>query len=190
MPSICRPVVPLSCLLAAVSCGLLCGCATGSGTVPPWASQVLVAVGLQSPAPPPPPEALIELHASSLLNAASDGVALPTVVQLRWLDDPAAFQRAGYERLAAGDGARELVLAPGRTLSLRERVPVGAQALGVAALFRSPAPGRWKLVFPLPAPQPIRLALHRCALVLVSGAAWEPPAGADRLGDLRCPSSE
>lgn len=169
---------------------LLCGCAAGGDAAAPWASRVMAAVGLKPAAPPPPPEAVIELHASALLNAAADGVAVPTVVQLRWLDDPAAFQRAAYERLAAGDGARELVLAPGRTLTLREPVPAGARALGVAVLFRAPAAGRWKLVFPLPPPRPIRLALHRCALVLVSGQAWEPPAEADRLGDLRCPSTE
>jgi len=182
------PCITRCCALFAC---LLCGCAAGGdAAAPPWASRVLAAVGLVPAAAPPPAVAVIELHASALLNAAADGVAVPTVVQLRWLDDPSAFQRAAYEGLASGDGARELVLAPGRTLSLRERVPAGARALGVTALFRAPAPGRWKLVFPLPADRPIRLALHRCALVLVSGAAWEPPAGVDRLGDLRCPSSE
>lgn len=178
-----------ACLSTLLSC-LLCGCAAPGDAAAPWTTRALAALGLAPVAPAPPPETVLELHASPLLNAAADGVAVPAVVQLRWLDDPAAFQRAPYERLVAGDGARELVVAPGRSVTLRERAPAGARALGVVALFRAPAPGRWKLVFPLPATQPIRLSLHRCALVIASGTAWQAPAGADRLGDLRCPSTD
>ncbi|MCC9597799.1 MULTISPECIES: type VI secretion system lipoprotein TssJ [unclassified Rubrivivax] len=188
MTRLVRSIALLGCC---VGLTLLAACAAPAGGAASWSTRLLAAAGL-GPAPQPvPPEAVVELHASAVLNAGADGVPVPAVVQLRWLEDPAAFQRAGYERLAAGgDGVREIVLAPGRTLTLRERPPAGTRALGLAVLFRAPASGRWKLMFPLPAAQPIRVSLHRCALALASGAAWDAPPGADRLGDLRCPSSD
>ncbi|MBK1715418.1 type VI secretion system lipoprotein TssJ [Rubrivivax gelatinosus] len=169
---------------------LLAGCAAAGEAAPSAFTRALAAVGLmQPPAPAPAPEAVVELHASAALNAAPDGVAVPTVVQLRWLDDPAAFRRAGYEQLAASHGAHELILVPGRTLSWREAVPPGARALGVVAFFRAPAAGRWKLAFGLPASRPIRLSLHQCAIAVVSGTAIETP-DAERTGDLRCMTAD
>ncbi|MBZ8142861.1 type VI secretion system lipoprotein TssJ [Rubrivivax gelatinosus] len=167
---------------------LLAGCAAAGDATPSVFSRALAAVGLVQP-PAPAPEAVIELHAGSALNAAPDGVPVPTVVQLRWLDDPAAFRRASYEQLAASHDAHELILVPGRTLTWREPVPSGARALGVVAFFRAPAAGRWKLAFGLPARGPIRLSLHQCAIAVASGAAIDIP-DAERTGDLRCTTAD
>ncbi|MCK7498762.1 MAG: type VI secretion system lipoprotein TssJ [Comamonadaceae bacterium] len=110
----------------------LAGCAADAGA--PLATRALAAVGLvpaAAPALPAPARVAIELHAAPSLNAARDGVAVPTRVQLHWLREPASFLQAPYRRFdtASGDGVSEHVMLPGApTRSGRDRAARGPRA--------------------------------------------------------------
>jgi type VI secretion system protein VasD len=61
--------------------------------------------------------------------------------------------------------AREIILSPGQTLDLKEKMAGEAAYLGVVALFRSPAPRRWRFAFSA-ANTKITMGVHACAMTV------------------------
>ena len=163
---------------------LAAGCSSVDAGAP-LAQRALAALGL---AAPPSRAVTIEIQAAATLNAAADGTAVPTRVQLHWLRDPGVFLRAPYPSFdTGGAAAAEHLLLPGARIGLSEAAPADARALGLVVLFRSPAPGRWRYAFDLAAGEPIRVALHQCAIAVVAGRAIGAAADAARVGDSPCP---
>lgn len=145
------------------------------------ADMALGVVGLQRAgngnAQNPAKTVSLRLEAANDLNAGDDGKGLSAIVRLYKLRDRNAFGSAPYasfgsaedERRAFGSDlleVRELVLAPGRTLELQEKLPPDAQYLGVVTLYRAPHGQRWRFTYAV-ADVPksfITVGLHACAM--------------------------
>ncbi|KAF1712643.1 type VI secretion system lipoprotein TssJ [Pseudoxanthomonas kalamensis DSM 18571] len=166
--------------------GMLAGCvssgdARDSGGLIDKALQV---VGLKKDDAQPQFRTIpLRLYAGTNLNAANDGRALALVVRVYQLRDGQRFEQAPYsafldedaERSALAEdliSASELVLQPGQRHETSIRLPPEAARLGVVALFRAPAPGRWRMSFDGAgaARDGITIGLHACALTTSSAA--------------------
>lgn len=166
---------------------MLAGCAGGglSGI----AGAGLEAVGLRKPselpdAQKPPRTVAIRLHAADRLNVDADGRPLALVARIYKLRQRAAFESAPYaafltpqaEKDALGADlleVKEVTLVPGQHYEVAEKVTREAQYLGVVALFRAPAPQRWRLAFAAADAEKagLTVGLHACALSAGGGAA-------------------
>ena len=123
------------------------------------------------------------LYAGENLNAGRDDRALSLVVRVYQLRDIGRFEEATFdvfldqqrERDVLGDdliGVTEILLAPGQRHEVLERLPVDGRHLGVVALFRTPAPTRWRFAFDTgeAADDGITVGLHACAMTTPSPA--------------------
>ena len=142
----------------------------------------------------------LRLHAAEVLNTDANGRALSVVVRIYRLKSAAAFQALPYEAFLAADpapgsplrtevlGVRELVLAPGQRAESVETVAPEVTHLAVVALFRSPAPQRWRFVFEAGAnaQSGVTLGLHGCALSVGTGEPLNAPAEQRRVAGVRC----
>jgi type VI secretion system protein VasD len=134
----------------------MCGCA-----VVQMASGALNAVGMALPDSVTgrgPKSVEIHVKGNNDMNTGEDGKALSTIVRLYKLKEQngflstpySAFGRPDKEKQAMGDAlveVKELVLSPGQTLDVKEKMGGDALYLGVVALFRSPAAQRWRFAF-------------------------------------------
>jgi type VI secretion system protein VasD len=171
----------LTCLLAALS-----GCAAGVGVLGTVASSALQAYGIGKPDLPdsqkPPREIGLTLFAAPNLNAANDQKPFAMVVKLYALKDPTSFLQASSDTFSDPDkeksklgsdliSEREITLIPGQHYTVKEKVAYEASAFGVVALFRDPAPQRWKFAFDTAKSQKsgIIVGLHNCAMTVTSG---------------------
>jgi type VI secretion system protein VasD len=161
-------------------------------------NKALETIGFKKPELPQTPELpesakparnlKLRLAASNSLNVDSAGRSLSLVVRVYKLRSPAAFLNAPYEtfgnsvseKTALADElieSREVVLLPGQKQDINERWAREATHIGVVALFRAPAPQRWRYAFELEAPQSgdgLVLGAHACTLSVASGT----PVGA------------
>jgi type VI secretion system protein VasD len=187
-----------SVLLVAIA---LAGCETASKLGEGFGNmgnKALETIGFKKPELPQTPElpesakparALkLRLAASDSLNVDSTGRSLSLVVRLYKLRSPTAFLNAPYEtfgstaseKAALADElieSREVVLLPGQKQDVNERWAREATHIGVVALFRAPAPQRWRYAFELEALQlgeGLLLGAHACTLSVASGV----PVGA------------
>ncbi|MET0323202.1 MAG: type VI secretion system lipoprotein TssJ [Duganella sp.] len=170
------------------------GCAAGS-----IASAALQLAGMpKQPELPeaqkPPRNVPLKLHAAANLNAGSGAQALALAVRVYKLRQPATFQQlhfgvfldADAESAALGQDlleVREVMLIPGRQIEMVEKTTREAPFIGVVALFRAPAPQRWRLVFPAAEAEKsgITVGLSACAISAGQGAApVATPADAGR----------
>ena len=200
----------VSTLLAVVMA--LGGCGTSpteSGTL----DKALELVGLRKPAavqslPKELPSELLprsrqvslRLHASEVLNTDGNGRSLSVVARVYKLRSSGSFLQLPHEAVAqAGTerGAllpqdvidvREVVLAPGQRHEVIETMPPEATHLAVAALFRSPAPQRWRFVFDTKtaAASGVTLGLHGCAMSVAQGQAVDVLPETARLAGVQC----
>lgn len=200
---------------AAVVLALLTGCASGGGSGAAPASgpldRALEFVGLRKPVVP---EAVavakelvplrrrvaLRLHAGEVLNTDAAGRSLPVVARVYKLRGAAAFQQLPHEAFLAavperGSAlaqdvveVRELVLAPGQRHEVVETLPAEATHLAVVALFRAPAPQRWRFVFEAQAAATsgVTLGVHGCALSVAEGQALDALPENTRLAGVRC----
>jgi type VI secretion system protein VasD len=181
-------------LIAALSATLLfAGCAASI------ASTALELAGIRKPPElpeiqKPPRMVAIRLHASANLNAGNDGQPLALAARIYKLRQASAFEHAAYqgflnshtERELLGDDlldVREVQLIPGQRYEVTEKVGREASFIGVVALFRNPAPQRWRLAFAVQEAEQsgITIGLHACALSVGAGASsadGRPLAGA------------
>lgn len=163
------------------------GCAStreeGSGLI----GKTLETIGLRKPAEevvtPRAKVIPLRLWAGANLNSGTDNKSLAVVVKVYRLRDGERFERAPFsafldedaERDALGDdliSTTEIVLQPGQRHEIGERLPPEAGTLGVVALFRAPAQGRWRLSFDALEAEAdgVTVGLHACALTTSSNA--------------------
>jgi type VI secretion system protein VasD len=155
----------------------LTGCAAGG-----IAGAAMELAGLRKPPElpefqKPPRQVAIRLHASGNLNAGGDGQPLALSARIYKLRQSAAFERASYSGLLNPQTERELLgadlvevkevqLIPGQRYEAVESVSREATHIGVVALFRKPAPQRWRAAFSAADAEKngITIGLHACAL--------------------------
>jgi len=176
----------------ALSPALLTGCATVSeSAIGKVASEALESVGLKKSDIPdaqkPPRTVQISLSAGNNLNA-SQNQPLAVLVKIYKLKNATTFMQASLNNLtdAASEKAflgadlleeRDITLLPGQQYTVAEKVSREADAIGVVALFHSPAPRRWKFVFDAARAEKtgIKLGVHACAMTVVAGEVSTPP---------------
>lgn len=143
---------------------------------------------------------VIRLHAGELLNSDTNGQSLPVVARIYELREKDAFERAPAaafdgdkshlppELAEALLGSREVVLTPGQRYEVTETLPEGTRYIGVLALFRAPAQGRWRHVFEAQAAAEtgLTLGVHACALSVASGQALDVAPELTRLAGVQC----
>ncbi|MBN6149865.1 type VI secretion system lipoprotein TssJ [Xanthomonas sp. AmX2] len=191
-------------LLALLAATLaLSGCA--SGGLGKAVDKTLEAVGIKEAEPEAPPVIPLRLLAGSNLNAGNDKRATAAVVKIYHLRSAQRFEQAPFtafldqagEQAALGAdllSVNEIVLTPSARQELNEQMSDGTTTLGVVALFRAPAEGRWRLAFDtrrkeLPT-QGITIGIHACALTTDSPALITRLSGdPGSLASVRCAPS-
>ncbi len=181
-----------------------------SGFLGGLADKALESVGLKKPAVPDVPElpdsALPDwrvtwrVFASPSLNVNTEGAPLSVVMRFYKLKSPDAFLRAPLdafgdtikEKAAMGEdiiGVREVQLLPGQQHEALDKVARDARYVGVVALFRSPAPGRWRYAFSASSSQlkGLSLGVHACAMSVQVGEPIGQPLSTVRSAALSCP---
>lgn len=158
-------------------------------------------VGLTPPDPNAPRPLLVTLSAGELLNATESGESLSLVVRLYQLRNEAGFSTLPYahigneerEKTVIADdlvAVRELTLIPGKTYQLEEQVKPDVKVIGVVALFRDPAPNRWKLAFNRETSEEtgISIGFHGCAMTVADGELMNASAtdATRTLSGVRC----
>lgn len=142
---------------------------------------------------------VLRIHAGEQLNTGTNGRSLSVVVRIYRLKDSAAFLRAPYDAFrtpAAEQDAfgsdlaevREVVLTPGQKSETVETMARNAPFLGVVALFRAPAQGRWRFAFDASSAEKkgVTLGVHGCALSVATGDPIDTPPEALRLAGVVC----
>lgn len=136
-----------------------------------------------APALQAPRHVALHLQAAPRLNVSAGGQSLALVVRIYKLRQNGAFENAplaafldpSNEKQALGADlleVRELTMVPGQQLDLDEAVTREAGYLGVVALFRAPAPQRWRVAFAAADAERngITVGLLACALSIGTGA--------------------
>ncbi len=173
-----------------IFCLLLSGCSTVgvvTGVVTQIASNALETAGLKKPEIPelqkPPRQVSLKLHAGNNLNAGNTATPLSVIARVYKLKQTGAFYSAPYETFLSPDKEKEVLgsdlievkevsLIPGQLYEVKERVSRESGYIGVIALFRTPAPQRWRAAFSAAEAESagVTLALHACSLTLGQGA--------------------
>jgi len=178
-----NPVGRCLLLLAIIS---LCACNTAMQMASDKAAELaLSAIGIKLPENPniPRPAKTIKLHieAAKDLNAGDDGQGLSAIVRLYKLKDRNVFLSTPYsafgypekEKQALGGDlleVKELVLSPGQTLDLKEKLTAETAYLGMVTLFHTPDPRRWRFAFASADADSagITVGIHSCAMTATS----------------------
>lgn len=168
------------------------GCAAvDASAIGSIASAAMESVGLKKPDIPDakkaPRTVQISLDAGSNLNAVQNR-PLAVLVKIYKLKNANTFMQAPLNSLtdAASEKAflgadlleeRDITLIPGQQYMVAEKVSKEADAIGIVALFHSPAPRRWKFLFNAARAEKtgIKLGVHACAMTVVSGEVSRPP---------------
>ncbi|MCD7099857.1 type VI secretion system lipoprotein TssJ [Stenotrophomonas sp. MMGLT7] len=192
--------LPVAALLPLLLAVLLAGC--GGGSVGGMVRKTLQATGLQEAPPPQPVTVPVNLFAGSNLNAGNDKRPGAVILKIYHLRSVQRFEQAPYSAFldSAGEQAAlgadllsssEVVLLPGARHRLDETMSDGSGVLGLVALFRAPAEGRWRLAFDTgnaAAREGITVGVHACAMTTDNAALITRRSGEDpnRLGSVRC----
>lgn len=171
---------------------LIAGCAAVGATsaVTKAAGMALEAIGLKKPDVPelqkPPRNVALRLHAGTNLNAGTSDKSFSLVARIYKLKQTGTFNSASHdvfstpekEKIALGADlleVREVNLIPGQLYEVNEKVSQESGYIGVVALFRTPAPQRWRAAFAASDAETsgITLGVHACSLTLGKGAALE-----------------
>lgn len=140
------------------------------------------------------------VFASESLNVNESGQALALVVRIYKLKSPDAFLQApvdtfgdpAKEKAALNDdliAAREVQLVPGQHYEATDKVTREARYVGIVALYRNPAQGRWRYAFSASAAEKSGLSLgaHACAMSVQVGEAIGQAAATVRSVAVPCP---
>ncbi|GAA0767490.1 type VI secretion system lipoprotein TssJ [Ideonella azotifigens] len=204
------------CALAVLSLALLqggCGTTSTGGAL----DTALQTVGLQRPQlqvpdnlsippsaqNPKSSKVALRLHAAQVMNIDAAGNSLPVVTRIYKLRDKSAFMQVPDSAFQDIKSARtseltsdvvevkEVALTPGQRYEVTEAVPAEAGYIGVVALFRAPAAGRWRFVFDTRAAAAtgLTLGVHGCALSVATGQALDVALELTRLAGVQCPAS-
>jgi type VI secretion system protein VasD len=200
-------VVVLLASITLIGCETAGKLGTGLGNM---GDKALETIGFKKPEVPQMPELpesakparrlKLRLAASDSLNVDSAGRSLSLVVRIYKLRSPAAFLNAPYETF--GNSAkekevladeviesREIVLLPGQQQQINERWAREATHVGVVAMFRAPAPQRWRYAFELETFQlddGFVLGAHACGLSVASGEPVGVASAAMKLNNSAC----
>lgn len=142
----------------------------------------------------------LRIHAGEVLNTDAQGRSLAVVARVYRLRSAGAFQQLPYEAFLATQPARdtaltqdvvsmrEVVLAPGQRHETVETLPPDVTHLAVVALFRAPAPQRWRFVFDgaAAADTGVSVGLHACAISVAAGHAQGVAPELQRVAGVRC----
>lgn len=196
----CTAILLTHLLMPLLTALLLAGCA--GGAIGSLASTALQMAGISKPPPPPelpdaqkrPRTVSIRLHAGQRLNTDPQGRPLALVARIYKLRQKTTFEQTPYdsfldaekEKQALGADlmeVKEVLLVPGQRYEIEEKVSKEAYFIGVVALFRAPAPQRWRATFGAAEAERsgITLGLHACAI----STAGSPDGGA-ALSAVRC----
>jgi type VI secretion system protein VasD len=172
--------------------------------------KALETIGFKKPELPQTPELpesakpartmALRLAASDSLNVDPSGRSLSLVVRVYKLRSTTAFLNAPQETFGNTNKeketladelieSREFVLLPGQQQRISERWAREATHVGVVALFRAPAPQRWRYAFELENFQlgdGLVLGAHACALSVAAGQPVGVPASALKLSTSLC----
>jgi type VI secretion system protein VasD len=172
--------------------------------------KALETIGFKKPEVPQTPELpesakpartmALRLAASDSLNVDPSGRSLSLVVRVYKLRSATAFLNAPQETFGNTNKeketladelieSREFVLLPGQQQRISERWAREATHVGVVALFRAPAPQRWRYAFELENFQlgdGLVLGAHACALSVAAGQPVGVPASALKLSTSLC----
>jgi type VI secretion system protein VasD len=120
---------------------------------------------------------VLRLHATANLNAGKGNQPYALVVRIYKLRQLSTFQQMHFDdvlsmhresELLGKDllDVREVMLIPGQRYETMEKVTREAGFIGVVALFRAPAPHRWRFAVPAADAEKsgITLGLHSCAI--------------------------
>lgn len=190
---------PVAWLLVAAACLAISGCATQGGGVKGAVGKTLQAVGLKQ-VEAQPGELPIRLHAGDNLNTGDDGRAAALVVRVYQLRDAKRFDDAAFdvflderrEHDVLGDdlvSVTEFLLTPGKRHEVLETLADDGSHIGVVALFRAPAPTRWRFTFDTGQANAdgITVGLHGCAMTTASaGLVTRLSTPAHSLSSSRC----
>lgn len=186
-------------LLVAIACLAISGCASQGGGVKQALGKTLQAVGLKQ-GEVQPDELPIRLHAGDNLNTGDDGRAAALVVRVYQLRDAKRFDEAAFdvflderrEHDVLGDdlvSVTEFLLTPGKRHEVLEALAEDGTHIGVVALFRAPAPTRWRFTFDTRKANAdgITVGLHGCAMTTASpGLVTRLSTPAHSLSSSRC----
>lgn len=157
------------------------------------ADKVMESTGLKKPEVPdsalPDRRISWRVHASTSLNVTPQGQPLALLVRIYRLRNVDAFLQmplssfgdAALEKAALGDevvSVREVQLVPGQVHESIDKLPRDIGHVGIVALYRQPAHGRWRYAFKAADAElgGLRLGAHACALSVQSGT----PVGVSR----------
>jgi len=196
-------------LLSLVFAGLPgCSATSAVSILGSMTNSALEAAGLKKPDAPEVIDALkiprnvaIKLHASDVLNLDQAGRPLAVIAKIYKLKQNTTFSQVPYDTFLNAQkekevlGAdllevREITLIPGQRYEVLEKVSYEAEYIGVVALFRNPAPARWKVDFPAAQAEKsgIVVGLHACALTVGVGAmSTDSQSKNPMLAAVRCP---
>lgn len=191
----------------------LAGCETASKLgegLGNMGDKALETIGFKKPELPQAPELpesakparsmKLRLAASDSLNVDAAGRSLSLVVRIYKLRSTTAFLNAPYETFGNNTKeketladelieSREIVLLPGHQQQISERWAREATHVGVVALFRAPAPQRWRYAFELETfqlDQGFVLGAHACTLSVASGEPVGVTSAAMKLNSTAC----
>ena len=120
-----------------------------------------LALGLAScaPAPKPPTTLSLTITGSARQNPDPSGAATPVAVVLYPLAATGKFSAADpYSLISGARGVlgsdlagptERRIIAPGATATVKAKMPVTAQALGIAVMFRDISKAKWRYLAPL-----------------------------------------
>lgn len=191
------------------------GCASSTATsgvaglLGSVADKALEATGLKKPDLPesalPDRRIRWQLYASTSLNISHDdhaNASPPTALLTRIyrLRNPDSFLQAPLdtfgdpvrEKAALGDdlvSVREVQLLPGQRHESVDKVARDVPYLAIVALYRQPAPGRWRFAFQAADAElsGLQIGAHACALSVSTGAPLGLPAGSMQSAAVNCP---
>ncbi|MES2091041.1 MAG: type VI secretion system lipoprotein TssJ [Pseudomonadota bacterium] len=169
--------------------------------------KALEAVGFKKPELPELPEVampdrkvLWRLHSSESLNVTPSGESIALLTRIYKLRSPNAFMQAPYEvfgdpareKAQLGDdviATREVQMIPGQHDEVLDKVAREARYVGIVALFRNPAPQRWRYVFRSESAEKtgLSIGLHACAMSVQEGEPIGQPLSSARSVAVPCP---
>jgi type VI secretion system protein VasD len=202
-----------ACIVVLLAACLLSGCETASKLGEGFGNmgdKALETIGFKKPEIPKAPELpesakparrlKLRFAASDSLNVDAAGRSLSLVVRVYKLRSPTAFLNAPYETFGNGNKektdladelieAREIVLLPGQPQEINERWAREASYVGIVALFRAPAPQRWRYAFELenaPSDTGLVVGAHASTLSIAAGDPVSVSSAALKFNSTAC----
>jgi type VI secretion system protein VasD len=134
-------------------------------------------------------EYVIKGTATDRVNRDANGRPLSVVVRLYQLKDNKGFSRLGFDAVARGqreedlfpkelESSQEMILIPGTTQSLTDKLSPDAKYIGVVAVFRSPdTRGGWRFLVDARAARKegLNFTARECSFTLIQPEAETIP---------------